>query len=65
MCNVIINSGRCTNVVAEEMVTKLNLKTGPHPQRYNIQWFQKGNGLKVTKKCLVSFSIGKNYKDEV
>ena len=30
-----------------------------------IQWFQEGNGLKVTKKCLVSFSIGKNYKDEV
>ena len=31
VCNVIIDSGSCTNVVAEEMVTKLNLKTEPHP----------------------------------
>ena len=65
VCNVIIDSRSCTNVVVEEMVTKLNLKTEPHPQPYKIQWFHKGNGLKVTKKCLVSFSIGKNYKDEV
>ena len=65
VCNVIIDSGSCTNVVAEDMVTKLNLKTEPHPQPYKIQWFQRGCGLKVTKKCLVSFSIGKNYKDEV
>ena len=40
MCNVIIDSGSCTNVVAEEMVAKLNLKTEPHPQPYNIQWFE-------------------------
>ena len=65
VCNVIIDSRSCTNVVAEEMVTKLNLKTEPYPQPYKIQWLHKGNGLKVTKKCLVSFSIGKNYKDEV
>ena len=65
VCNVIIDSGSCTNVVAEEMVTKLNLKTEPHPQPYKIQWFQKDSGLKVSKKCLVSFSIGKSYKDEV
>ena len=63
VCNVIIVSGSCTNVVAEEMVTKLNLKTEPLFQPYKIQWVQSGNGLKFTKKCLVSFSIGKNYKD--
>ena len=39
VCNVIIDSGSCTNVVVEEMVTKLNLKTEPHPQPYKIQWF--------------------------
>ena len=65
MCIVIIDSGSCINVVAKEMVTKLNLKTESHPQPYKIQWFHKGNGFKVTKKCLVSFSISKNYKDEV
>ena len=65
MCNVIIDSGSCINEVIEEMVTKLNLKTKPYSQPYKIQWFQKSNVLKVTKKCLVSFSISKNYKDEV
>ncbi|KAL5582656.1 hypothetical protein UlMin_015098 [Ulmus minor] len=47
------------------MVNKLGLQTKPHPQPYKIQWFQKGNGLKVSKRSLVSFSIGKSYKDEV
>ena len=65
VCNMIIDSGNYTNVVAKEMVTKLNLKTEPHPQPYKIQWFQKGNGLKVTKKCLVSLSISENSKDEI
>ena len=65
LCNVIINSVSCINLVAEEMVNKLNLKTRPHPQPYKIQWFQKGNVLKVTKKCMVSFSIGKNYKGKI
>ncbi|XP_074570594.1 uncharacterized protein LOC141827268 [Curcuma longa] len=65
VCSIIIDSGSCTNVVAEEMVTKLKLKTEPHPHPYKIQWFQKESGLKVTRKCLVSFSIGKTYKDEV
>ena len=65
VCNVIIDGGSCTNVVSDEMVNKLRLQTEPHPQPYKIQWFQKGNGLKVSKRSLVSFSIGKTYKDEV
>ena len=64
VCNVIIDSGSCTNVVAEKMVTKLNLKAEPHPHPYKVQWFQKANDLKVTKRCLITFSIGKNYRDE-
>ena len=50
---MMIDSGSCTDVVAKEMVTKLNLKIEPHAQPYKIQWFQKGNDLKVIKKCLV------------
>ena len=29
--NVIIDGGICTNVMTEEMVTKLNMKIEPHP----------------------------------
>lgn len=36
VCNVIIDSGSCTNVVAEKMVKKLNLKTKSHPHLYKF-----------------------------
>uniref|UniRef100_A0A2N9IIC5 Reverse transcriptase n=1 Tax=Fagus sylvatica TaxID=28930 RepID=A0A2N9IIC5_FAGSY len=29
------------------------------------KWLRKGNEVKVNKRCLVEFSIGKNYKDAV
>ena len=65
VCLVIIDSGSCTNAVSEEMVTKLGLKTERHPKPYNIHWLQDGVGMKFTKCCLVSFSIGKTYNDEI
>jgi hypothetical protein len=61
VCNVIIDGGSCENVVATTMVEKLKLKTEDHPEPYKL----KGNEVKVNKRCLVEFSIGKNYKDAV
>ena len=58
---MIVDKGSYSNMVAEEIVTKFNLKA----KQYKIQLFLKGSGLKVSKKCLVSFSISKSYKDEV
>ena len=65
VCLVIIDSGSFENVVSLEMVQKLKLDTIPHPHPYQLCWLQKGNDINVTKRCLVSFSIGKYYKDEV
>ncbi|GJR89881.1 putative CCCH-type zinc finger family protein [Tanacetum coccineum] len=65
VCNVIIDGGSCSNVVATSMVEKLQLKMEDHPRPYNIHWIRKGNEVKVNKRCLIHFSIGKNYKDEV
>jgi hypothetical protein len=65
VCNVIIDGGSCENVVSTTMVEKLNLKTEPHSHPYKLQWLKKGNDIQVTKKCLIQFSIGKNYKDEI
>ncbi|CAL2280662.1 unnamed protein product [Prunus armeniaca] len=65
VCNVIIDGGSCENVVATTMVEKLNLKMMKHPQPYKLSWLQKGNEVRVNKKCLVQFSIGQNYKDEI
>jgi hypothetical protein len=65
VCDVIIDGGSCENVVSTTMVEKLNLKTEAHSHPYKLQWLRKGNDIQVTKKCLVQFSIGKNYQDEV
>ncbi|GJZ12882.1 RNA-directed DNA polymerase [Tanacetum coccineum] len=65
ICNVIIDGGSCENVVSDTMVSKLGLKTEHHPHPYTLSWFRKGNEVKVSKRCLVKFSIGKKYKDEV
>ena len=62
---MIVDSGSCTNVESEEMVTKLGLKTKKYPKPYNIHWLQDGGGMKITHRCLVSFSIGKTYCDEL
>ncbi|GMP32832.1 hypothetical protein CsSME_00006409 [Camellia sinensis var. sinensis] len=47
---MIVDSGSCESVVSQEMVDKLNIS--------------KGNEIKVTKRCLVSFSIRQKYFDE-
>jgi hypothetical protein len=65
VCDVIIDSGSCENVVSNYMVEKLKLLTESHPHPYKLQWLNEGSEVKVTKRCLVSFSIGQKYKDQV
>ncbi|GKV43369.1 hypothetical protein SLEP1_g50669 [Rubroshorea leprosula] len=65
VCNVIIDSGSCENVVSSYMVEKLGLPVKDLSHPYKLQWLRKGNEVKVTKRCLVSFSIGSRYQDEV
>jgi len=47
------------------MIEKLNLHTLAYPHPYNIQWLNQSKGLQVNSRCLISFSIGKNYQDEL
>nr|GEU28732.1 hypothetical protein [Tanacetum cinerariifolium] len=61
----IINRGSCENVVSTYMVEKLGMKTEDHPEPYQLTCSKKRNTIKVSKGCLVQFSIGKSYKDEV
>ena len=59
--NIIFHT-RCTsheNVVVATMVEKLKLKTEDHLEPYKLQWLRKRNEVKVNKRCLVEFSIGK------
>ena len=65
VCLVIIDSERFENCVSFEMVQKLDLKMDPHPKPYKLSWLQEGSDIKVKHRCLVSFTIGKHYQDEV
>ncbi|XXG59123.1 hypothetical protein AAC387_Pa04g1260 [Persea americana] len=65
ICSLFIDSGSYEKIVSQEMARKLKLTTEAHPKPYCIAWFKKGSEVNVSKQCLVSFSIGKNYKDQV
>nr|GEU80454.1 putative reverse transcriptase domain-containing protein [Tanacetum cinerariifolium] len=65
ICDMIIDGGSCENVVSTYMVEKLGMKIEDYPKSYQLTWFKKWNTVKVSKRCLVQFSIGKNYKDEL
>ncbi|KAH9681591.1 Endonuclease [Citrus sinensis] len=65
VCSMVIDSSSCENVISEEAITKLNLKTEPHQTPYKLTWLKKGNQVTVSKRCLVSLSIGSIYKDKI
>ncbi|KAJ0886844.1 putative nucleotidyltransferase, Ribonuclease H [Helianthus annuus] len=65
VCTVIIDGGSCKNIVSQTVVDKLNLPTQDHPEPYQLTWLKKGNLIKVTHRCLVQFSIGNKYSDEL
>ncbi|XP_074297148.1 uncharacterized protein LOC141627833 [Silene latifolia] len=65
VCNLIIDGGSCTNVASTIMVNKLSLPTQEQPNPYKLRWLNKGSEVRVDKQCIVPFSIGKVYKDEV
>jgi len=52
-------------MVSKEMIEKLNLHCEKHPHPYRIAWFKKGNEVTIDKRCLIKFSIGKIYQDEI
>jgi hypothetical protein len=58
VCQLVIDSGSCENIVAEEVVNKLALETEKHPNPYRLEWLKKGNEVIVSKRCLVSFLLG-------
>jgi hypothetical protein len=65
VAKLVIDQRSCKSVVSEEAVRKLELQTKRHPTPYWLEWLTKGNKLMVSKHCLVSFSIGAKYRDNV
>ena len=65
LCKIIVDSGSYENMVSQEMVCKLKLHYDKHPHPYQNAWFKTRNEATINKRCLIKFSIGKTYKDEV
>ena len=65
VCLVIVDSWSFENCVSLEMVQKLDMKMDPHPKPDKLSWLQESSDIKVKHRCLVSFTIGKHYQDEV
>lgn len=65
VCRFVVDSDSCENIVSEEAVQKLGLKTEKHPKPYKLAWLQKGSEVTVFKLALISFSIGTNYKVQI
>nr|GFA05357.1 reverse transcriptase domain-containing protein [Tanacetum cinerariifolium] len=62
---MINDGGSCENAVSTYMVETLALKTVDHPEPYQFTWLNKRNAIKISKRCLVEFSVGMKYKDKV
>ncbi|XP_013624595.1 PREDICTED: uncharacterized protein LOC106330711 [Brassica oleracea var. oleracea] len=61
----IIDSGNSENVIAEEVVTKLQLPTELHPYPYKLAWLDQKTDLLITRRSLISFSVDDAYKDQI
>ncbi|XP_076914146.1 protein FAR1-RELATED SEQUENCE 5-like [Bidens hawaiensis] len=57
VCTFVIDSGSCDNLISEEVVQKLALKTESHHKPYKLQWLKKGESkrpstLKIQLKAV-------------
>ena len=65
VCRFVIDGGSCENIVSVEAVQKLDITTENHPRPYKLAWLKKGGEVTVSKRDLVTFSVGAKYKDTV
>ncbi|CAL1396531.1 unnamed protein product [Linum trigynum] len=64
LLSLIVDGGSCDNVISQDAVSKLGLKTPRHPEPYNLHWLNDYGAIQVTKRAKVSFEIG-GYQDEL
>ena len=65
VCKFLIDAGSCENIISTEAVSKLGLVTEQHPRPYRLAWLKKGGEISVSKRSLVTFSVGTQYQDKV
>ena len=53
ICDIIVDSGSCTNVVANLLIKKLNYPTHNHPLPYKLHWLDNNGSIEVDKQALM------------
>nr|GFA89846.1 hypothetical protein [Tanacetum cinerariifolium] len=65
VCTFVVDPRSYDNLIAEEAVQKLGLKTENRHKPYKLQWLKKGGEVTISKRVLVAFSMETTYKDSV
>ncbi|CAA7060962.1 unnamed protein product [Microthlaspi erraticum] len=63
VCRLFVDSRSCTNVISEEVVSKLYLFTESHPRPYKLVWLNSKTDIRISRCCRVPFSISASYRD--
>ena len=63
--NVIIDNGSGLNVISTKAVEKLRLRKEKHPAPYNVSWITDNHPVMIQHRCLIQFSLGSHFEDEV
>ena len=61
----LFDSGSQANLISDDLVKKLNLKTILPPKPYPFGWICKDTNIHDTRKCILRFAITTNFIDEV
>jgi hypothetical protein len=63
--DTLIDSGSQSNLISEELVKQLGLKTQTHHKPYTLKWISNHHQMHITKQCTIKFAISSKYVDEV
>jgi hypothetical protein len=63
--DTLIDSGSQSNLISEELVNQLWLKTQVHHKPYTLKWINNHHQMHITKQCTIKFAISSKYVDGV
>jgi hypothetical protein len=63
--DTLLDNRSQANVILEEVVKKLGLKTKMHHKPYSLNWRSKNHKFPIKKQCVIKFAITSKFMDEV